>query len=185
MGSTFVFLCRRCLPPGIGTSLSKNTGHNTFHADIFCLNLDSQGDSVWCQCIDSCLVSGVMCATHVSSPVMIPSRNSPLQKCQCRLHALCFVFWWQLVCSVLSKRYQRSSYTVNESWNRSLYLLPLQRCYCDNLGSLASACVMRLITLSRISYVYHVYAVFSPNEWFTSWGMSGKLTLWTSFVYML
>ena len=34
------------------------------------------GRSTVRQCIDCCLVSGVMCATHVSSPVMSRSRNS-------------------------------------------------------------------------------------------------------------
>ena len=41
--------------------LSQNTIHITFNANKFCLNFVLQGDPSWCQCIDYCLVSGVMC----------------------------------------------------------------------------------------------------------------------------
>ena len=34
-------------------------------------------------------------------------------------------------------------HTVGERWNRSLQIQPLQRCYCENYGSIAAACVMR------------------------------------------
>ena len=39
--------------------------------------------------------------------------------------------------------YHRWQFTVGECWNKSLELQPLQLCYCENSGSLASACVMR------------------------------------------
>ena len=32
---------------------------------------------------------------------------------------------------------------IRGNWNKSLHLQPLQRCYCENSGSSASACVMR------------------------------------------
>ena len=41
------------------------------------------------------------------------------------------------------KLYYRPHFTVGVSWNKSLHLQPLQRCYCENSGSPASACVMR------------------------------------------
>ena len=34
------------------------------------------------------------------------------------------------------------------------------------------------------SLLYHVHAVASRNKWFTSCGMRGKLTLWTSIVFI-
>ena len=37
----------------------------------------------------------------------------------------------------------RSHFTVGGSWNKSLLLQPLQRCYREGSGSPASACVMR------------------------------------------
>ena len=39
----------------------------------------------------------------------------------------------QYVCGVMN---------FDGSWNKSLHLQPLQRCYCENSGSPASACVM-------------------------------------------
>ena len=39
--------------------------------------------------------------------------------------------------------HDRPHFTVGGWWNKSLHLQPLQRCYCENLGSPASACVMR------------------------------------------
>ena len=41
------------------------------------------------------------------------------------------------------KLYHRPHFTVRGSWNKSLNLQPLQRCYCEDSGSAASACVMR------------------------------------------
>ena len=43
----------------------------------------------------------------------------------------------------IKKLYHRSHFTVDGSWNKSLHLQPLQQCYFENSGSLASACVMR------------------------------------------
>ena len=43
----------------------------------------------------------------------------------------------------IQKLNHRAPFTVGGSWNKSLYLQPLQRCYCENSGSSASACVMR------------------------------------------
>ena len=126
MGPTFVSLCRRSLPPGIGTSLFQNTVHITFRADIVCLNFVLQGDPLWRQFIDCCLFSEVTCAT-CDDPVLklVAVIMVTLQKSQCWLHALCFVFWCQLVCSVHSKLLHRPRFTVCGSWNKSHYLQPL------------------------------------------------------------
>ena len=43
----------------------------------------------------------------------------------------------------IQKLYHKSSFAVNGSWNKSLHIQPLQRCYCKNSGSPTSACVMR------------------------------------------
>ena len=76
VGPIIVSLCRRSLPPGIGTSLSQNTVHVTSRPDRNCLNFVLQEDPLWRQYIDCCLVSVVTSATYVSSLVMIRSRNS-------------------------------------------------------------------------------------------------------------
>ena len=60
-----------------------------------------QGDPLWCQCIDCCLVSWVMCANPCfitcDDPVQkLVAVKVPLQKSQWWLHALCFVFCCQL-----------------------------------------------------------------------------------------
>ena len=57
---------------------SQKTLHIAFRADKVCFNFVFKGDPLWRQCIDCYLVSRVMCvcATHVSSSVMIRSRNS-------------------------------------------------------------------------------------------------------------
>ena len=47
--------------------LSQNTVHVTSCTNKVCLNFILQGDPLWRQCIDCCLVSGVPCATHDSS----------------------------------------------------------------------------------------------------------------------
>ena len=68
--------CPNC-PRALCTSLST--------LKKVCMNLVLQGDPLWCQCIDCCLVSGLMCATHISSTVMIQSRNlSPSPWYHCR-----------------------------------------------------------------------------------------------------
>ena len=55
--------------------LSQNTVNVTFRTDKICLNFILQRDPLWRQCIDCCLVFGVMCAAHILSPVMIQSWN--------------------------------------------------------------------------------------------------------------
>ena len=78
------------------------------------------------------------------------------------------------MCSVqpIQKDFHRLNFTVDGSWNTSLRVQPLQRYYCENSGSPASACVMRR------HYSYHVHAVASRNKLFTSCKTSGKLNLW-------
>ena len=46
--------------------------------------------------------------------------------------------------------YHRPHFTVGDSWNKSLHLQPLQRCYFENSGSPASSCLM----LSHYSITY-------------------------------
>ena len=48
------------------------------------------------------------------------------------------------------KLYHRPHITVGGCWNRSLQFQPLQRCYCENSSSSASAASYEVITLSRI-----------------------------------
>ena len=43
----------------------------------------------------------------------------------------------------VQKVYHRPHFTVGGRWNKSLHLQPLQRCYCKNSGSPASAFVIR------------------------------------------
>ena len=53
--------------------------------------------------------------------------------------------------------YHRQHLTVGGSWNKSLHLQPLQRCYCENSGSSASACVMR--SHYSITYTQSLHAI--------------------------
>ena len=57
--------------------------------------------------------------------------------------------------SVHSKTYHRLHFTVGGRWIKSLHLEPLQRCYCENLGSPTSACVMQVITLITYMQLLH------------------------------
>ena len=57
----------------------------------------------------------------------------------------------------IQKIYHRPHFTVGGSWNKSLNLRPLQRCYCENSGSPASACVMR--RHYSITYIQSVHAI--------------------------
>ena len=43
----------------------------------------------------------------------------------------------------IQKIYHRPQLTVSGGWNKSLHIQQLQRCYCENSGNPASACVMR------------------------------------------
>ena len=47
--------------------------------------------------------------------------------------------------------------SVSGSWNKSLRFQPLQRCYCENWGSPASACVMR--RHCSITYTQSLHAI--------------------------
>ena len=159
------FCIGRSLLPGIWTSLCQNTVHITFCADKFCLNFVLQGDPLCCQCIECCLASGVMCATHVSSPVMIWSRN--LSYCEtnyCTLTPLGDVYrrtvcghrpgsaddeFRSALCPVHLKLCHRSHFTVGGCWNKGLHLKRLQQCYCQNSESSTSACLTRLHYSSR------------------------------------
>ena len=64
------------------------------------------------------------------------------------------------------KLYHRPHFTVGGSLNKSLHLQPLQWCYCENLGSLASACVM--LHRYSIMYKWETYFVDTPHSGSTS-----------------
>ena len=51
--------------------------------------------------------------------------------------------------------YHRPHFTVGGSWNKSLHLQPLQRCYCEISGSPASACVMRSHCFITYTQFFH------------------------------
>ena len=75
------------------------------------------------------------------------TRNSPIR--------IQWVKFRSALCSVHSEIYHRPHFIVGWSWNKSLHLLPQQRCYCENSASPVSACVMRR------HYSYHVHARFT------------------------
>ena len=77
----------------------------------------------------------------------------------------------------IHKVYHRMHFTVSGCWNKSLKLQPLQRCYCENSGSHASACVMQ--RHYSVTYTQSLHAVSG----FIAPGASEKLTLWTSLVH--
>ena len=85
-----------------------------------------------------------------------------------------FVRPWKAISQLcIQNLHLRTHFIVGWSWDESLHLHPLERCYCENSGRPASVRVMRR----------HVHTVTSHNKWFTSCGTSGKLTLWTSVVF--
>jgi hypothetical protein len=81
-------------------------------------------------------------------------RNLPLQH-------------WSRAVRCIQKLYHWPHFTVGGSWNKSLHLQQLQRCYCENAGSTVNAC-----------------AVASRNIRFASCGTSWNLTLWTRYVLL-
>ena len=73
------------------------------------------------------------------------------------LHYTSSVWWiWSVVCSVHSKTLSQTV-TVGGSWNKSLHLQPLQRCYCENSGSTTSAFVMQ--RHYSIKYMQSLHAI--------------------------
>ena len=127
--------------------------------------------------LSTLLCSGVSCfGTHLAHNFlnnrcsMTILFNKERENCRKRLLAwLMMNFDWRYVLCI-QKLYHRPYFKVGRRWNKSLLLQPLQRCFCENTRSPASACVMQ----------HHYFnAVASYNKWFTSCGRSGKLTLWT------
>ena len=57
----------------------------------------------------------------------------------------------------IQKLYHRSHFVVGGSWNKSLRLQPLQRCYCENSVSPASAGVMR--RHYSVTYMQAIHAI--------------------------
>ena len=74
------------------------------------------------------------------------------------------------------KNSHRPYFTIGGSWNKSLQLQPLQRCYCENSGSPASACVMRRHYC--ITYTQSLHAI---ND-FQVVGLVGNFTSLMSLV---
>ena len=152
VGTTCVSLYLRSLMRGIATSLSQNSVHIAFRAYLVPFNFVLQGDPLWRKCIACCLVSGVICVTYVSSFVMIRSTNSsPSTRHRCRngnADSMHFA-----MCSGVS------SYApciqnfitdyISQSSGVGIRASIFNSCNDENSGSPASACVMRLITLSR------------------------------------
>ena len=80
----------------------------------------------------------------------------------------------------IQKLYHRPHITFGGCWNKSLHLQPLQRCYCENSGSPASACVMRphysvtytqllhaingLIAVGRVGNVFCEYSSYTGRS---------------------
>ena len=63
--------------------------------------------------------------------------------------------WHYALC--IQKLYHRQHFIVRGGWNKSLGLQPLERCYCENSGSPASACILR--RHYSITYTQSVNAV--------------------------
>ena len=61
------------------------------------------------------------------------------------------------LCSVHLKSYYTPHFTVGVCWNKNLHLQPLQRCYCENSRSPATA---RVITLSRARSRFTKYMIY-------------------------
>ena len=144
VGQTFVSLCRSVVPPGIETCLSPNRALHFPRRHSF-LEFRLEGRSsvapmhwlllgFWVNVCKSRFITCDDPTLKFYSIIMVP-----LQKCQCWLHALWFVFWCQLISSVLSKHNHRPHFIVGGSSNNNLHFQPLQWCYFENSGSPASA----------------------------------------------
>ena len=80
-------------------------------------------DPLWRQCIDCCLISGVVCANLVSSPVMIQSRNSsPSHGTAAEMSKLTpcdlLLFWCQVTMFGAFNYFDLPHFTVGGSWNK-------------------------------------------------------------------
>ena len=188
VGPNFVSLCRRSLPPGIGATVWHTSPPLSLE------NADRTGISWGVRKDRNHWMRGSR-TSSTCSPVMMDGLQLPSpctcswpavnclnqRRTICLLMTLGLYTWhgWRisigaLLCAL--KNCHRPQLTLGGSWNKSLHLQSLQRWYCENSGSPASACVM----LRHYSYVN---AVASRNKWFTSCGTSGKFTLWTSLVW--
>ena len=82
--------------------------------------------------LSTCRKLSAPATDHLLAPDVKPIDLAQLTMNFDRRYALC-----------IQKLYQRPHFTVDGSWNKSFHLQPLQRCYCVNSGSPASAYVMR------------------------------------------
>ena len=156
---------RKLVPNGDRTrARCVTSAHATTCSTAVDLNLVLQGDpsSVtpmnWLLFVfwgDVCNPHFITCDDRSSNSFTVIMAS--LQKCQCWLHALCFVFWCQLLCPMNSKLYHRPHFTIGVSWNKSHHLQPLQRCCCEHSRSPASACVMR--RYYSIMYTQSLHAI--------------------------
>ena len=144
-GTNFCILCRRSLPPGIRTTVWHSSPPVSFSkrwSDRNFLRCKKIWKSLGCEVrgigwmIKHFLAELLQAMCLISSwvwPSVIVKQDSTSTKHPAPL--------------VHQKLYHRQHFTVGGSWNKSLHLQPLQQCYCENLGSPASACI---ITLSHI-----------------------------------
>ena len=72
--------------------------------------------------------------------------------------------------------YHRPHFTVGGCWKKSLHLQPLQRCFCENLGSPTSSFVIR-----HHYFITYMQSLHEINSY--SFVTSGKLTLWTPLLH--
>jgi hypothetical protein len=99
----------------------------------------------------------------------------------------------------IQKLYHWPHFTVSGSWNKSLHLQELQRCYCENAGSTISACSMLrhcsityaqslraiygLLAVGRVGNLlcgratYHMWCFITKMQLRILW----KLSWWTKF----
>ena len=180
MGPTLVSLCHRSLPPGIGTSSSQNSGAHYSPRRHSLLEFRLAGRSTLTP-THGCLVSGVMCITHVTLPMVIQSRSSSPSSWSaaqismltpCAL--LCILMSVAMLCA-----FKILSNTALHSWRELEWVS----------SSTAATMLLWVLEKSRscmrhaTALVYHVHTVASCNKLFTNCGTSGKLTLWTYLSY--
>ena len=184
VGSIFYILCRRSLLPRIGINLFQNTEHSTLCTDIVCFNFALQGDPLWRQCSDCFLVSVVMCATHVSSPVIILSRNSlPSSRYRYRnvnADSMLFDLSSGVSCYALCVQ-NFMTHGTSQPAGTGIWVSIFNRCNC----AIVRTREVPLVHASCDVLFYYVHPVASRDKRFISFGTSGKLTLWTPLVFRL
>ena len=140
-GTNFCILCRKSLPHGIGTTVTLISASLSFckrwrWSDRNFLNCKKTWKSLgarsglqgeWLNTSNWTTARDVLTVEpYVAIDLALLTMNFD------RRYGLC-----------IQKLYRRPHFIVGGCWNNSLHLQPLQRCYCENFGSPASACIMR------------------------------------------